>query len=247
MKPSPVRTPIYLLLAACLASPGASFAAEPGWDWFGTTYLWAAGVTADFDEDARVSDSTTGFSDILDKTDLSFMGHIEGQGDDVGVQADLVYLALGDSKDFATASIDADVTTTIFDVAMVWSPGAVRYEGIELIAGLRYLSLDFEAEIDPVNPALPGRVSGIDRSFTDALVGARYVFPLTDQWSMGLRADSSFGNSEGTWSASLNFRREFGQRALVFGYRYFSVEVQPGDQSFELQFHGPQIAYGWRW
>lgn len=247
MKPSQLRTPISLLMAACLAAPGAALAAEPAWDWFGTTYLWAAGVTADFDEDARVGDSTTDFSDILDKTDLSFMGHIEGQGDDVGVQADLLFLALGDSGDFASASIDADVETTIFDLAMVWSPGEVRYQGLELIAGLRYLALDFEAKIDPANPALPNRVSGIDRSFTDALVGARYVFPLTDQWSMGLRADSSFGNSEGSWSASLNFRREFGQRALVFGYRYFNVEVEPRDQSFDLQFHGPLIAYGWRW
>lgn len=247
MKPSPVRTSTSLVLVACLAAPGTVLAAEPGWSWFGTTYLWAADVTADFDEDAGVGDSTTRFSEILDKTDLSFMGHLEGQGDEVGMQADLLYLALGDSGDLASASIDADVTSTIFDLAMVWSPGEVRFQGFELIAGLRYMSLDFEAEIDPVNPALADRTAGFDRSFTDALVGARYVFPLAEQWSMGLRADASFGDSEGSWSASLNVRREFGHRSLVFGYRFFNVEAKPRDQSFDLQFHGPQIAYGWRW
>ncbi len=235
------------IAAVLLVAPGTSHAAERDWDWFGTTYLWGAALTADFDEDARVSDTTTEFSDVLDKTDMSLMGHLEGQGDDFGVQADLLYLGLSDGRTFDAGRVDADIATTILDVTMVWSPGDTRYEGFEAIAGVRHMSMEFEADIDPANPLLPGRKPSFDRGYTDALVGARYTLPINEKWSMGVRADTSFGDSEGSWSASFNARRVSGKRVLVLGYRFLNIEVEPREQSFDMQVHGPQIAYGWRW
>ena len=64
----------------------------------------------------------------------------EGQGDQWGSMSDLIFLSLADERDRPNFSIDADLDTTIFELAAVWSPGDTRYQGFEAFAGLRYMS-----------------------------------------------------------------------------------------------------------
>ena len=229
------------------SAPCAAQEADKGWDWVGTTYTWAPRFSADFSDNARVGDVDVSFSDLLEKTDIALNGHIEGQGDDYGVMFDLVYFGLSDTADRPRARIDADLSTTITDVAAVWSPGESRYDGIEVFGGLRYIAMDFEADVDPVLAAIATRRFTVDRSFTDALLGARYSMPLSPKWGFGVRVDTSFGSSEGSWNAAVNFRRSVGKRVFLIGYRYFNLEVQPREASFDIQLHGPQIAYAWTW
>ncbi len=144
-------------------------------------------------------------------------------------------------------TIDADLDTTIFELAAVWSPGATRYQGFEAIVGMRYMDVELGLAADPVNPALSGRSTGFDKGYTDVLIGARYTVPLADKWALGFRGDASFGDSEGSWSANVMFRRELGSGALLLGYRYFDVELEPGADSFDLTLYGPEIGYAFVW
>jgi hypothetical protein len=109
------------------------------------------------------------------------------------------------------------------------------------------MSADFSADVDFDDAALPSPELEFDKSFTDFLIGARYIMPLSDLWSVAFRADASFGDSEGSWSASVNTTRKIGRGALILGYRYFELELQPRESTFDMSMYGPQIAYAFRW
>jgi hypothetical protein len=241
MNNNSLRNAIALLGA--IAMPNVALAADSDWNWQLAPYLWASDVKADFGERS----STTSFSDIIDKLDFALLLRLEGQGDNWGMMLDTIYLDLGNDRDFPVGRTDADLSTTIVDLAAVYSPGAERWTGLEGFAGLRYMGVDFSGTLRPTNPALPGRELGVDEGLTDFLIGARYIMPLSDLWSVAFRADASFGDSEGSWSASVNTTRKIGRGALVLGYRYFELELQPRDRSFDLKMYGPQVGYAFQW
>lgn len=241
MNSKALRTTIALLGA--IALPNVALAADSDWDWRFTTYIWASDITVDFgDREADVS-----FSDIMDARDASLLFRLEGQGERWGMFTDVIYLDLGDDRRLDNASVDTDLKTSIIDVAAVYSPGNQRWDGLEGFAGIRYMGADFSADVDPDNASLPNRELELDQSFTDFLIGARYIMPLSDLWSVAFRADASFGDSEGSWSASVNTTRKIGRGALILGYRYFELELQPRESTFDMSMYGPQIAYAFRW
>jgi hypothetical protein len=243
MNRNALRTAIAATLLGAVALPCAAQASDEGWDWRFTTYVWASDLTVDFGD----RESTTTFSDIMDARDTSLLFHLEGQGDEWGMFADVIYLDLGKERRLDNADVDADLKTAIVDLAAVYSPGEGRWGGFEGFAGIRYMGTDFSAEVDPDNATLPNRELELDKGFTDFLIGARYVVPLSDLWSVAFRADASFGDSEGSWSASVNTSRRIGRGALLLGYRYFELELQPEESTFDLSMYGPQIAYAFRW
>jgi hypothetical protein len=73
---------------------GAARADSSGMDWLGVFYVWGADIGADY----RDTSIDASFSDIVDKLDMGFMGHVEAQGDDFGGFADLVYMSVSDSR-----------------------------------------------------------------------------------------------------------------------------------------------------
>ncbi len=247
MKPTAVRSTLVATILALCAPSSFAASGDSGWTWTATPYIWATSIKADFNDSAPVSDPSPDFSDIMDKFDGGFLGHLEAQSDHWGMYADVIYLGLADTRDRPNFSIDADLDSTIFEVAGVWSPDDTRYQGFEVFAGIRYFDVELKLDANPVNPSLSGRNTGFNKSFTDALIGARYTVPLSDKWAMSMRGDASFGDTEGSWSASALLRREMGSGALVFGYRYLNVELKPGADSFDLTLYGPEIGYAFVW
>jgi hypothetical protein len=247
MKPTAVRSTLVASILALCAPASFAASGDSGWTWTATPYIWATGIKADFADGAPVSDPSPDFSDIIDKIDAGFLGHLETQNDHWGMYADIIYLGLADSRNRTNFKIDADLDSTIFEVAGVWSPGDTRYQGFEAIAGIRYFDVDLQLDADPVNPALSGRSTEFDKSFTDALIGARYTVPLSDKWALSMRGDASFGDTEGSWSASALLRWKLGSGAMVFGYRYLDVEFKSVTDSFDLILYGPEIGYAFVW
>jgi hypothetical protein len=239
MKSDALRTAVAAALLGTVTLPAAAQSGGSAMDWRVTPYVWATDITADF----RNRSADVSFSDIMDKRDFAMLLRVETQGDDWGLLADLVFLNLGDDRTLAATRAKTDLKTTIFDLAAVYSPGRERFMGFEGFAGLRYVGSEFSTELTRTNSALPPRTLGFDTSFTDLLVGARYSFPLSDQWSMGLGADASFGDTEGTWSAAVTAERKLGSGALQIGYRYMDMQLESRDQTLDITMYGPKVAY----
>lgn len=241
---------MLIAAAACLAAlaPTAHAAEDDGgWDWVVAPYVWATTVSTDLQTTVPpiVGGSVeTDFGGIIDKLDGAFLIHAEGQGDDFGVLADFIYLGLANEKARPVFTTDSDLDTTVFELAGVWSPGEERYKGIEVLAGMRSIDVELNVNIDPTdNPQLPSANVNVDANFTDFMVGARYIWDVSERWNMSVRGDMSFGDTEGTWNVNAMAQYKMKRGAWAFGYRYMDVALEPGDKKIDLVMNGPVIGY----
>lgn len=234
-------------LAIASFCPLAAAADGEGWDWIVAPYGWAASIGTDLRSDVPpVGGISTdrNFDDIIDDIDGAFEVHAEGQGDHFGVLTDFTYLGLASGTDRPRFHTESDLDSRLFELAGVWSPGADRYHGIEVLAGLRYIDVDLTVEFDPTNPIFATSSFKSGESYADFMLGARYTWKLSERWGMTLRGDGSFGDTDGTWntSAVVNYKMTHG--AWYFGYRYLSVEVGDSDHHVDITMNGPLVGYG---
>ena len=244
-----MRTDPHILLSAAtaialLAAAPSAVAAER-WDWVVAPYVWGAQIRTDLDTTVPPGglSTDTSFDDVLDSLDGYFAVRGEGQGDDFGAYADFLFLGLADENDRPRFHTESDLDARLFDLAAVWSPGPVRYEGAEVFAGLRYIDLDLTAQLQPLNPAFPTTVRKVSQSYSDLLVGARYTWRLAERWGLTVRGDGSWGNTEGTVDASATVQYRMQNGAWLFGYRWFDAELDSGDDTTDLTVDGLEVGY----
>jgi len=243
VQPTTIRR---LLAGAALAASFPLMAApaladDDGLDWMLVSYVWGADLTID----ARDESAGVDFSDLVNNLEVGFLGHLEVQGDDFGGFTDIVFLGVGTTENRPNFTIDVDNDTLLVDAALVWSPGEERLTGFELFGGLRYLSNDFQIVADPVAPGPPDLVGGSDSSYADALLGARYIFPVSEHWRVTLRGDVSGGDTEGSFSVSAHAGYTTGRHTFLAGYRHLEIDLLSGsDEDLTVEMSGPMIAYG---
>ncbi|HJW45666.1 MAG TPA: hypothetical protein VJ484_04170, partial [Lysobacter sp.] len=211
-----------------LFSPLAQAADGEGWEWMVAPYGWFPSISTDLQRTqppAGGISTDTSFDSIIDKIDGAFLIHAEGQNEHWGVFTDFVFLGLADERDRPRFHTESDLDARLFELAAVWSPGEGRYRGLDVFAGLRYIDVDLTVQFDPTNPAFNTTSIDAGETFNDFMIGARYTWALSERWGLTLRGDGSFGDTEGTWNASVvaNYRMKSG--AWLFGYRYLSVEI----------------------
>ena len=228
-------------LGLLLACTGAR-ADSQDTDWLGIVYLWGAGISVD------TKDASAGidFNDLIDSLEMAGMGHVEVQGDTLGGFVDVVFVGVGSNESLPNFHLNTDNDTSAMDLAMIWSPGAERMTGIELYGGLRYIANDFHLVVDPDPPALPTFSTGENKSYTDLLVGARYIAPLSDRWRLTFQGDLSGGDTEGTWSLGAYAAYVMGQHRFIAGYKHLEMDLESGQgNSLTVTMSGPVLAYGY--
>src|SRR5512145_3497683 len=117
----------FRILAISLAlAAGPTHADSADLDWLGIAYLWAA----DIGVDTRDRSVDVDFSDVVDKLEIGFQGHVEAQADEFGGFVDVVFMGLGDNSSRQLVDLNTDFDMTAMDLALVWSPGPERMTGI---------------------------------------------------------------------------------------------------------------------
>jgi hypothetical protein len=239
--------------SSCIAtalcfSANASAAENDGWEWLIVPYGWAASIGTDLTTTSPPSESSTDtdFRDVVDKLDGAFEIHIEGQGDRFGVFADFTYLGLADERKHPRFEIESDLDTRLFEIAGVWNPSDQRFRGVDVFAGLRYIDVDFTSQLKPVNPIFRTVTVDGGETFNDFMVGARYTWAMSERWSLTVRGDGSFGDTEGTWNASAVAQYRTGNGAWVFGYRHLDVELKARGSNTNITMSGPEVGYAFR-
>lgn len=226
---------------ALLLAAGNARADSSGLDWLGVVYLWGADIGADYRD--RSIDAS--FSDVVDKLDMGFMGHVEAQGDDFGGFVDVVYMSVSDSRSIGPATVRGELDMTLMDLAMVWNPASGRFAGPEVYGGFRYVSVDAGLQATLLPPPDPTVNAGIDKSYTDFLLGGRYVAPINDSWRLVFNADLSAGDTEGTWSVAGYGVYRNGPHRFYAGYRHLEAEVEARNtERVDMSFSGPALGYG---
>jgi hypothetical protein len=226
-------------------------------NWSVTPYIWATKTTYDLTADGSLIDTgVISFDELMDTTDTSFQVAIEA-GRALGhwsVMVDITYIETSDDDTFTVPDLgvvrtDSKSEQIYADVAIAYWPWS-EAGGMSVLAGIRYTDLDDETKLRLVEPD-GGRLGNLttERDFTDALVGARYIFRLSDRWKLNTRLDYAFGDSEGIFLAEAIVRYSLGENqghGIMLGYRWKDAEFKDDGLDEDYDYKGPLIGFNFR-
>jgi len=227
-----------------------------GWRYSAAFYLWMANIDGKQTVKGQEADLDVGFGDILDVLEFAAEGHVEAIKDNLwGIFIDGTYLKLGPKAEKGPIKLDVDYNYWLWEVggiyrANTWNTGKGQ-AAVDLLLGGRYTSMDVKLKFK--NPPLPD-IDG-DESWTDLFAGARWLTPLSKNWTMSLRGDVGgfgiSGSSDLALHGALVFDWNFSPNwDLVAGYRALYQDYKSGSGANEFAYdattHGPLLGLAYR-
>ena len=217
--------------------------------WSITPYLWATETRVDLTlRDADIGAGEISFGDLLDVLDAAFMVHVEGGKGNWTAFGDLTYLKTSDTVERTAFVIDTDSKQLFFDGAVAWWPAGAG-SNFNLYGGLRLSDFDDRYTFRLASDNTPVGERRSTKDYYDALVGLRYRFDFSDRWALVTQADTSFGDSEGTYLLRANLAWTVGKRQqnrILFGYQYKTAEFRDGDLRLDYDYQGPMAGFNFR-
>ena len=229
---------------------GTAFAQarDDDWRWSVTPYLWGSAIKVDvrFPSGQEVS-GEAGFDDILDKLDIGGQIHVEGFRGEWGMFVDATYLSLSDDGVRGPISTNAEIKTGIYEFAALYTPGGADGR-FTAITGARIIDLSLDMNFSGGFPGSPVTRSA-DKSYTDFMVGGRYIGSFNDRWGFILRGDVGAGDTESSWNALAGINWRFGDEldnSVMVGWRHMELEVEDQGRKIDVGFDGPiaGVAFG---
>jgi hypothetical protein len=203
------------VVAALVALPAA---AQEGWDWRVTPYVWGTGISGDVALGSLGREVDVDFSEILHVLSGTALIHIEAANGDHALFGDLVWLAVEPEDEIATIGgvAEAELDSTILELGYSRDSDAIGFE-----VGLRYW--DFDVEIDPALAA--GIVRG--DSWADVFGGIRNTRQLGSRWTLTTRANLGAGGADLSIGLQVDFSRELERgNAIVAGLKILDVDYE---------------------
>lgn len=242
MKLLTVAAPVFIASILVSFAPTCQ-AAEQGWQWTVTPYLWTSSIDGTVEANGREADVDVDFGDILDNVDFGFPAHAEATKDGWSWALSPVYTSLSVDAEAVGqqgGQRDAEIesATTIID-----SFGAYQFAPAwEVMAGIRYTRFDTEVEFK--GPLVAGK-SESDKNVFDGIAGLRYTHEIGDKWVLQGRADVGAGGSDLTWNGTALLGYRFvSENVLYAGYRALHYDFQDGDTlKFDATIAGPVFGF----
>jgi len=253
----PITAAAALLLAGTFANAdpvGLAFSEE--WQHGVTVYGFLpssltgtstiAGTSVDLDLD---------FQDAIELLDFGISAQYEGWKGKWGVIVDANYAALGAQQSIplpvGDVNVDLDVKQTWVGVlggykvaTGTYGDNGHRYS-VDLQAGLRYNQLKQEADISTPGP---GGTLGGTETWTEAVLGARGTWELSDRWAVAVAADAGLGgeNVNSHWRASVGFDYQAWENTSIrFGWRHYQIDYETersdGAFAYDITQTGPLL------
>jgi opacity protein-like surface antigen len=234
-----------LLLAAAPA------AAQDGWDFAFTPYVWLPSLTNKLHTDTRFGtiESSTSGEDTLSDLDMAFMAAFEARHGRIGLVADLLYVDLSSEEDTPFGELFDSVKTEVKGTAL---SGYALYRVVEepqvafdVGAGFRAYWLSFDTTLEP--GTLPGRDFDLSENWVDPLIAVRGIVSFSDRWSANAVVDyGGFdGENDSTFQAlaSVNYAIN-DQWTIRGGWRYLDIQKEINGLKIESELSGPIIGVG---
>ncbi len=253
-----------MAVGAALLLPGlmpgdATLASE--WRWSATPYIWGAGINLDADVDGEPTFSgNASFEEILHKTDLALMGRFEGRRGKGGFFVDTLFLGVSDDKTHGArpplpggTETATDLDTWLAEAGGFWRPSGKEH-GFDVLFGARLLDLDMSSDVAVPPPIAAETSFGMEKSYLDGFVGARWSAGFAKRWDVSVRADAGTGGTDLSWNAAVTFGVFFdddGTYTLRFGYHHMAFDMEDDDRGVtvdaDLVFSGPFAGFTFAW
>jgi hypothetical protein len=232
----------WLLFAATLSWPGSEVRAGSSWTWRLTPlYLWLPNIGGNLS--GGDGGPPVDIADFNFRFEKAFSANFEGSlNNRWGFVTDLISVDLSNTNDTRDSRLDLGYLQLQLDGYYRLPLGG---QFVDLLAGLRYQILDISLDPRPVS---------LDKDLLDPVIGARWLWPLTDRWTFTLRGDfGGFGiGSELSWKvvAVADFR-PWEHVSITAGVRGVGLDVRAGaglDRvDTDLDLWGPLVGLSFRW
>lgn len=256
-----IATTAIALAALWHGSVTAGTQSDGQWQHTLTIYGWLPSIdgTISYDNPQRSRNNVgVDASDILDNLKMAFMGTWESRRDKLSIFADVVYLRLGDTNntsiDFGPGvpldvKVDQDLTAWMVTGALGYNVVNTDKAMMDVIGGVRYLTVDTEAKLQvngPLPPTPPPRKLDGSETLWDGIVGVRGQLKLNDRWYLPYYADIGAGSSSLTYQLLAGVGYRFEKVDVKLAYRHLFYD-QSGDKLLQdVTFSGPALGIGFR-
>jgi hypothetical protein len=252
---------LTLGLAAGLAPVAAKAqTADDKWQWEMAIYGWfpAIGGSTSFPSNGSGGPNiNVTAQDVINALKMVFMGEIEARNGKWGVWSDLVYAALGASKDGTRSftvggqpvSVDGnlglDVKATVWTLSGLYNLDATPENTTDLLLGARLLDMKQTLNWSLVGP-LPGSPlaqsgsASVSGNNWDAIVGfkGRYYLGADRKWFLPYYADVGTGQSHLTWQVNGGVGYRFDWGSVFATYRYLDYQFKSGNALQSMTMNG---------
>jgi hypothetical protein len=247
------RLPAAGVLLAMLGAASPVHAAADEWTHTAYVYMVGAGIDGKAGLGGVTADVDVNFGDILDSLEFSTMGGYRGERGPWAVVADLNYLRVEQRKDgigpFGQTRATVDADQLVFELDGSYALD----EHWSVYGALRYWRLDVDLQVVGGGPLGETLARSGDEQWVDPVVGARYVVPLSQRWSLIAKGDiGGFGvGSDFSWQAVAFANWSLNEHANVqLGFRYIDVDYEDGTSAGPLRYDvtlgGPAAGFAWR-
>ena len=235
----------FLGVLVIASSMTAQPAKAQGWNYDAGLYLFALGMDGSMVVRGQEADVDVSFSDILEDLEMAASLHLEAnqREGNWGWMFDVFWASLGRNLEQPNGE---------YDMNMAFVEGAGAYDlgkNFELLAGLRYVTIDLTLDIRPPVPPAPDQRFEGDQSWTDLMVGGRVATAPGKRFRFWARGDlAGFGissSSDLTWNVLLMGQVKVARRVgLLLGYRWLDIDYENTDDLFALdaRMTGPMLA-----
>jgi hypothetical protein len=234
---------IMVFLVGSLAA-GSVWAADDGWSFEVTPYVWFVGMDGDVEVKGTKADVDVGFEDLIDKVDIggSLLTVVQKGRWVNWLQLDYYELSDDETVDkIGGAKVEVESDTLLLTAATGiqvdgWSEG----QTFDILLGVRYAGMDNELTISGVG----SRDDSSD--IYDAVLVIRPSFPIGKRWRFNPTLSIGTGDSDLTYELQPQFQYSFNETwAARVGYRrlYYDVEGDRGI-SFDGALHGFILGIG---
>lgn len=190
-----------------------------------TIYGWLPSITAT--TPLPDSGESIDADDIIDNLKMVFMGTYSGRNDTWSAFADVIYMDIGDSKNYTfpnndVAHVGLDMKALLINAGIGYNVVDTGDGILDVTAGVRYVDLEVDVSTDLfVNRDLSG-----SKDFTDFFIGVRGYKNINENWYIPYEADIGTGDTELSWQvfAGVGYRYDWGDVKL--GYRYLDFDME---------------------
>lgn len=219
-------------------------------------YGWLPDIEGSLNYPFEGETATVDASDILDALKMVFMGSYGVRNDQWSFKADAIYLNLGNSKQTSLSfpndnipdiDVNADLSLKAWVLGFYGGYNTMNTDKVtlDLIAGLRYLSLEADATLSRVDgQSLPP----LDKSaeLWDGVIGIAGQVSMNENWYIPYHFDIGAGDSEFTWQAMAGVGYHYSWGDLILAYRHLDYEGDNQGLVHDLSLSGPALAVNFR-
>ena len=223
-------------MVLCAAMAGNTWAAEEGWQFNLTPYLWALGMDGDVGLGPVSVPVDVKFSDAVKDLDFGGMLAAEARNGRWGILVDGTYLKLTADHDALLGEFEARLKEWTLQGSVLYTVVDTGNTAVDLGAGGRYMGIDTK-----LNTPLESADLNAAEDWADPILVARVRQQITEKFYGVLYGDiGGFGvSADLTWQAMAAAGYSFNETmSLLAGYRALGYEYEKDQFSLDVVENG---------